>query len=257
MTNTNTDTNTNTNTNTNTAIVSVPSNTPPARLDALERYGRSAGSLYGELLKFSGKTGAWASGAQGLEVPIGTQLVAIVPQMLAGFVRWQDGELVEQVMQPITETYDPKQLRSSLGDTDRTRWPTGDDGQPEDPWREGALLPLKNLKTGAEYTYSTSSVGGTRAVKHLVTTYAWQLRAAPETTAGHLPIVELGVRSYKHPDRKRGTIYNPVLAGIDWVPASAVADKSDDQQGAPKAEPAKAFEDHRSEKMKKRRKASL
>src|SRR5262245_30311797 len=99
MTNTNTDTDTDT--DTNTAIVSVPSNTPPARLDALERYGRAAGSLYGELLKFSGKTGAWASGAQGLEVAIGTHLVAIVLQMLAVFVRWQDGELVEQVMQPI------------------------------------------------------------------------------------------------------------------------------------------------------------
>ena len=43
-----------------------------------------------------------------------TQLVAIVPELVAGFVRWQDGELVEQVMQPITETYDPRQLRASL-----------------------------------------------------------------------------------------------------------------------------------------------
>jgi hypothetical protein len=118
-------------------------------------------------------------------------------------------------------------------------------------------------KTGAKFTYSTSSVGGTRAVKHLVATYAWQLRAAPETTAGHLPVVELGARSYKHADRKRGTIFNPVLTGIDWVPASAVADKGDDRQGdmfAPKAEPAETpFEDHRDEKAKKRRnrKASL
>jgi hypothetical protein len=69
----------------------------------------------------------------------------------------------------------------------------------------------------------------------------------------------LGARSYKHPDRKRGTIFNPVLTGVDWVPASAVADKGDDGQGemfAPSGEPAK-FEDHRSEKTKKRRKASL
>jgi hypothetical protein len=56
------------------------------------------------------------------------------------------------------------------------------------------------------------------------------------------------VRSYKHADRKRGTIYNPVLDGVDWVPASAVLDKND---AAP------SFEDHRSEKPKKRRRASL
>jgi hypothetical protein len=98
-------------------------------------------------------------------------------------------------------------------------------------------------------------------VKKLVATYAWQLRAAPETTANHLPVVELGARSYKHADRKRGTIFNPVLTGINWVSASVVADKGNDGQGemfAPSGEPAQpVFEDHRSEKAKKRRKASL
>jgi hypothetical protein len=233
-------------TDTSNVPVPLPQSTP-AQLTALEKYGRSGGNLFGELLKFSGKTGVWTSGAQGVEVPLGTQLVAIVPELVAGFVKWQDGELVEQVMQPITESYDPRVLRTSLGDTDQAQWPKGHDGKPEDPWREGALLPLKDLKTGAEYTYSTSSVGGTRAIKHLISTYAWQLRAAPETTTNHLPVVELGVRSYKHADRKRGTIYNPVLDGVDWVPASAVLDKND----------AASFEDHRSGKQKKRRKASL
>jgi hypothetical protein len=241
--------------------VPVPLPTTKPQLTALERYGRSGGDLYGDLLKFSGKTGSWTAGAQGIEIPLGTQLVAIVPEMLAGYVKWLNGELAEQALIPVTEAYDPKALRVSLGDTDRNQWAKGEDGQPEDPWKEAAYLPLKNLKTGAEYTYSTSSLGGCRAVKKLVATYAWQLRAAPETTANHLPIVELGARSYKHTDRKRGTIFNPVLTGIDWVPASAVADKGDNGQGemfAPSAEPAQpVFEDHRSEKTKKRRKASL
>jgi hypothetical protein len=236
---------------TDTNIVPVkptPPATTPTRLDALEKYARSGGgSLYGDLLKFSGKTGTWTAGAQGVEIPIGTHLTAIVPEMLVGFAQWRDGELVEQAMQPLTEAYDPKALRASLGDTERERWAKNDEGQPEDPWREAALLPLKNLKTGAEYTYSTSSLGGCRCVKQLVATYAWQIRAAPETTANHLPVVELGARDYKHADRKRGTIYNPVLTGIDWVPAAAVMDKGDSQK------PAQAFEDHRSKNEKKRR----
>jgi hypothetical protein len=240
-----------------TTLVPVPPPTPPAQITALERYGRSGGDLYGDLLKFSGKTGAWTAGAQGIEIPIGTKLVAIVPEMLAGFVKWLNGELVEQALVPVTDAYDPKALRVSLGDTDSAKWPAGDDGQREDPWKEAAYLPLKDLKTGAEYTYSTSSLGGTRCVKKLVASYAWQVRAAPETTANHLPVIELGARDYKHPDRKRGTIFNPVLTGIDWVPRSAVADKGDARQGdmfASKAEPTGApFEDHRTEKAKKRR----
>jgi hypothetical protein len=238
---------------TNTAIVPAPPTMPAARLDALEKYGRSAGNLFGDLLKFSGKTGQWNAGAQGVEIPIGTQLAAIVPEMLAGFVKWQGGELVDQVMQPITESYDPKALRASLGDTDQDQWPKGDDGRLEDPWKEAALLPLKNPKSGAAYTYSTSSLGGVRAVKRLVAVYSWQLRSAPATTAGHLPVVELGASSYRHDDRKRGTIFNPVLTGADWVPASAVTDKSAGQAEIPLADP--PFEDHR--ETKKRRKAAF
>jgi len=223
----------------------VPATNPPAQLTALERYGRSGGDLFGDLLKFSGKTGAWTAGAQGIEISLGTQLAAIMSGMLAGYVKWVGGELAEQALEPITESYDPRALRASLGDTDETKWPLGDDGRPEDPWREAALLPMKNLKTGAEYTYSTSSLGGVRAVKKLAGTYAWQLRAAPETTSNHLPIVELQARSYKHTDRKRGTIYNPVLVGVDWVPASAIKEAPEPAQPA--------FEDHRVEGEKKRR----
>src|SRR5262249_23421661 len=116
----------------------------------------------------------------------------------------------------------------------------------------------KNLKTGAEYTYSTSSVGGCRAVKHLVGAYSKQIQAAPETTAGHLPIVELGARSYKHPKKERGTIYNPVLRGVDWVHAAEIMNKpcDDGQQSlARDGETAPVFEDHRPKKHGRLRKS--
>jgi hypothetical protein len=239
-----------------TENVPVPvSQSTPAQISALERYGRSAGDLYGELLKFSGKNGQWTAGAQSIEIPAGTQMVAIIPEMLAGFVKWQDGELVEQAMVPVTESYDPKALRLSLGDTDQSKWPRGDDGRPEDVWKEAALLPMKNPKTGAEYTYSTSSVGGCKAVKRLVSVYAWQIKAAPETTGNHLPVVELGSRSYQHSDRKRGTIFNPVLQGVDWVPALSTVTGKDVPAVAPIQET--FFADHRSESTKKRRRKSL
>ena len=180
-------------------------------------------------------------------VSIGTELVAIVPELVAGYVKWVDGTLAEEVLRPITEDYDPKALRASLGDVDPAQWPRGEDGRAHDPWKEAAYLPMKDLKTGAKYTFATSSIGGTRVVKHLCGQYAWQLRAAPETTAGHLPVVQLGARSYKHADRKRGTIYNPTFTGVDWV-----LDKNNDASAA-----SSSFANHRPEKQKKRRKASL
>jgi hypothetical protein len=241
--------------NDSTALVPANQAMPAARLTALEKYGRSgAGGLFGDLLRFSGKTGVWAFGSQNTEVPIGTRLVAIIPQLVAGYIRWQDGAVADQVIQPINESYDPKALRTTLGDVDPDQWPKGDDGRAEDPWRESVLLPLKNLATGAEYTYSTSSLGGCRCVKRLIAAFALQMRQAPETTSNHLPVVELGANPYKHSDRRRGTIYNPVLTGIDWVPASAVTDKNAGQTELPLTEP--PFEDHR-EPKKRRRKASL
>jgi hypothetical protein len=230
------------------APVTVQQTTPDA-IASLDRYARSAGDLYGDLLKFSGKTGGWTAGPQSTEIAIGTELVAIVPALLVGFVRWEDGELAGQEMVPLKPDYDPRAMRASLGDTDRALWPKGEDGQPEDPWKEAALLPMKNLTTGAEYTYSTSSIGGVRAVKRLVGAYSKQIQAAPQTTAGHLPVVALGTSSYQHADRKRGTIYNPVLEGLDWVHASRVTDKI----APPPEEPQPQFEDYRSAATKQKR----
>jgi hypothetical protein len=228
--------------------------TTPAVLATLDKYARSAGDLYGDLLKFNGKDGKWTAGPQSTEIAYGTELAAIVPALLVGFVKWEDGELAGQEMVPLTPDYDPRELRASLGGLDRALWPKDEDGLDQDLWKEATLLPMKNLATGHEYTYSTSSVGGVRAVKRLVGAYSKQIQAAPQTTAGHLPIVALGGFSYPHPDRKRGTIYNPILEGVDWVHASRVTDKVAPK---PEPEPQPQFEDHRSAttKAKRNRKA--
>ena len=82
------------------------------------------------------------------------------------------------------------------------------------------MLPMVDPNTRAEYTFSSSSVGGVRAAKRLADTYVKQMKAAPETTKGCLPVVALGSDSYKHNDKKRGTIHNPVFEGVDWIRAS-------------------------------------
>jgi len=57
-------------TDTSNMPVPVPQTTPPAQLTALERYGRSGGDLYGDLLKFSGKTGPGPPAHRELRSPL-------------------------------------------------------------------------------------------------------------------------------------------------------------------------------------------
>ena len=205
------------------SLIIPTSNLPTNSIEKFDDYAATGGlGWYGELLKCSGKTGIWSYGPENLELKKGTRLVAIVPEMLAGYVLWRDGELVDQAFKNI-EGLDLRALRATLNETDRSLWLTADDGRPIDPYKEAAMLPMKDPESGAEYTYSTSSVGGVRACKKLVGNFVKQIKAAPETTAGCLPVVELGVQSYQHPDRKRGTIFNPVLLGVDWVRASEIA----------------------------------
>jgi hypothetical protein len=231
----------------------VPVTTTPEQLTALDKYANTAsGGFFGDLLKYSGKDGSWTAGPQGVEVEHGTHLVAIIPAMLVGHVKWRDGELVDQALVPLTPGFDPKEHRATLDESDRSLWKVDEEGRAKDPWSEAALLPMINPKTGAKYSFSTSSVGGVNCVKHLIKAYTQQMRAAPETTAGHLPLVELGGRSYKHSIKARGTIHNPVLNGIDWVLAADVL-----VEPPVREEEQPAFEDYRAPKDKKRTRARL
>ena len=196
------------------AAARLPSN---EELEGLGNYAKTgAPAWFGELLKFNGKDGKWWAGSQNLPIEHGRLLVAIVPEMLAGHVLWKDGELADQAWMPAAK-FNPREHRATLGDLDQELWPKNEKGQPVDPWREGVMLPMIDPATGAEFTFSSSSVGGVRAGKRLANTYIKQSRAAPETTRGCLPLVALCSSSY---DRKRGTIHNPVFEGIDWVRAS-------------------------------------
>jgi hypothetical protein len=189
-------------------------------VEGLGNYAKTgAPCWFGDLLKFNGKTGEWTAGAQNFVVELGTLLVAIVTEMIAGFVLWKDGELADQSWVQASK-FSPREYRATLPDQDQSLWPKNEKGEPVDPWKEAVMLPMVDPATRKEYTFSSSSVGGVRAAKQLANTYTKQIKAAPETTRGCLPIVALSSSSYQHDDKKRGTIHNPVFEGIDWIRAS-------------------------------------
>jgi len=206
---------------TNSVLIPAATHQPSVEtIGGLEKYAKTgAPSWFGDLLKHDGKTGVWSAGAQGHEIDKGRILVAVIPEMLAGHMLWRNGELADQSWMPAAK-FDPREHRAALGDHDVGLWPKDEGGNPVDPWREAVMLPLIDPNTRAEFTFSASSFGGVRACKQLASTYVKQIAAAPETTQGCLPVVALGTQPYKHSDKKRGTIYNPVFEGIDWVRAS-------------------------------------
>jgi hypothetical protein len=189
-------------------------------INGLDRYAKTgAPAWFGELLKCNGKTGQWTYGKDGLPVENGRVLVAIVPESIAGHVLFKDGELIDQDWQPAFQ-FDPREHRAAFGYTDQSLWSKDKKGKLVDPVKEAVMLPMIDPATREEFTFSSFNYGGVKAAKRLHSAYVKQLRAAPETTKGCLPVVALGTDSYPHPDKEFGRIYNPVFEGLDWIRAS-------------------------------------
>lgn len=168
-----------------------------------------------DLLLFNGKTGEWSHARDQIELPIGTEVVAIVDQGMRGFVRFDDGTPRHRLL-PIWPTPDLHALRQQLGDLDPALWLERDaKNNPQDPWRPARQVPVILLKTLDCLVYSTSSFGGVVAVSQL--NRAVQAARRDPTNMDALPIVALDAKSYTHPTKSFGKIFSPVLDVVDWT----------------------------------------
>lgn len=179
-----------------------------------------AGSGLGRLLKFI--KGKFESGDD--EVPLGTEYVAHVDQMARGWVRFEDGKVVDRNIGKIADGYKPPQ-REELPDNDPANWAEKDaNGKPRDPWVAQWFLPLTDVETGDFATFITGSKGGVTAVANLCRIYGRKRRDCL------LPIVALRTRSYKH--KQYGRIETPDLPIVGWEGAPTampvqIADRTD------------------------------
>jgi hypothetical protein len=113
--------------------------------------------------------------------------------------KWHDRKLVDW-RNPVPGTLFPKTIED-LGDL------SGTPGE----WQLALILYLRDLDTGADYTYKTTSSGGHGAVKTLrrqIVNMRW-LRP------GCLPLVRLESSNYKHSEY--GPVDKPKLTVIRWV----------------------------------------
>jgi hypothetical protein len=182
-----------------------------------EQYGNQAVArpITGRLLKFS--KGDYLAGQESEEIPVGTELVAVMDTLQVGWIKWEDNRPVDQVFGYLSDTKYVPLKRSELSDTDQSEWETGDDGKPRDPWQLSNQLILRPVNwTGDDddlFTFVGSSRGVMGAIGELSKVYAKEMRQRPDDW----PTIKLGVGGYNHSNKQFGRIKTPVLEVTGWT----------------------------------------
>ena len=168
-------------------------------MQAAEELG---GNNLGKILKF--QKGKYYVGDD--EVAVNSEMIAHVTQLARGWV-FKGGELIDRHIGKVVEGFVVPQ-REDLDDTDRTKWERNDRNEPRDPWVLQTYLPFEHPDTGELLVFVTGSAGGRSAVAGLVKTASHNLHKGQ-------PIIQLGVRSYRH--KQFGRIENPDFPIVSWT----------------------------------------
>ena len=157
------------------------------------------------------RTGHWVFGADQTEVEEGSNWAVNPFSFVHGFIAWGDGEVLGEKMASVS---DP------LPELDAA--PPG----AKKGWETQVGMSLKCITgedTGMEARFTTTSVGGKRAVQELAVAIATQV---DKDQSKPVPIVMLGNEHYQH--KSYGRIYTPAFGALEWVSLTA-------ESGAPAA----------------------
>jgi hypothetical protein len=146
------------------------------------------------------KTGHWVYGADQTEAEDDARWAVNPFSFVHGFIAWGDGEVLAEKMSSVTQP---------LPELDAAP-PSAKKG-----WEQQVGLMLKCLTgedVNLECRYTTTSVGGKRAVQQLAVAIAAQVEQNPDKP---VPIVVLGKDHYQH--KSYGRIYTPVFKIVEWV----------------------------------------
>jgi hypothetical protein len=161
------------------------------------------------------RTGHWIFGADQTEVEDDARWAVNPFSFVHGFIAWGDGEVLAEKMCSVTEP---------LPELDAAP-PSAKKG-----WEAQTGMMLKctvGEDAGMEARFTTTSVGGKRAVQALAADIATQVEKDPSKP---VPIVTLGKDHYQH--KSYGRIYTPVFEIVDWVSM----DGETEAEGAPESD---------------------
>jgi hypothetical protein len=164
------------------------------------------------------KTGHWVFGADQTEAEEDSKWAINPFSFVHGYIAWGDGEVLGEKMvsvsQPLPEL-EPAPPQSKKG------------------WETQVGLSLKCISgedAGLEARYSTTSVGGKRAVQTLAAAIAAQVERDQDKP---VPVVLLKKEHYQH--KSYGRIYTPVFEIVEWVSMEGEAPSNDDETPPPAA----------------------
>lgn len=162
----------------------------------------------GKILKF--KKGNYLIGDD--EISLGTKFIVHTNAWLKMWLKFVDHKVADRKAYRVALGEKPP-AREELDDLDKSLWSDGIDGEPADPWTQQYMIPFENISSGEIVIFTTSSVGGRRAVSDLCLAYA---RRAKKGCRGH-PIVTLAARPMPS---KYGKVPAPVFKIISWDDAA-------------------------------------
>jgi hypothetical protein len=189
---------------------------------ALRSVANEVGDVGTVILKMD-KTGHWVFGSDQTEVEADSTWAINPFSFVHGFIAWGDGEVLAERMVPVSEPL-----------------PEVPDAPPgaKRGWETQIGMSLKCLSgedEGMEARFSTTSVGGKRAVTKLAVDLAEQVE---RDQSKPVAVVQLEKDSYSH--KSYGRIFTPVFDIQKWIgldgPEAAPAAAEPEAEAAPAAD---------------------
>jgi hypothetical protein len=159
------------------------------------------------------RTGHWVFGADQTEAESDATWAVNPFSFVHGFIAWGDGEVLAEKLVPVTEPL--PELEAA---------PPG----AKKGWEPQTGLSLKCISgddAGMEARFTTTSVGGRKAVQALAVEIAAQVE---KDQSKPVPVVRLGKDHYTH--KSYGRIFTPVFEVVEWVSMDGEGDAAADAQ---------------------------
>jgi hypothetical protein len=147
------------------------------------------------------------------QVPLGTEYLVHCIAWTKCWIKFEDKRLVERKLYRVARGERPLD-RNDLDEIEKAE-------TENDPWSLQYMLPFEHMVIGEVVIFTTSSIGGRRAIGGLCDTYAKRKRKGEDGQ----PIIKLAVGEMNTKDY--GKVPCPVFAIVGWDDGHDVSDMSD------------------------------